>query len=146
MERQIVVDDVHLGPPLDEPLDAVHHLLQVVALGPDGRHPELRALPRVVVPRLPHRHLEGGADPVREGLDHVTLLLQRSAGGDPEIEPKCGHQHQEIWRATPSTSKAPITSPSFTSLEFSSPIPHSKPSRTSATSSLNRRREPTRPS
>src|SRR5918996_1687957 len=147
MQRHGGVDDVHLGPSLDEALHAVHHLLQMMPFGSDRGHAELGPLPHVLVRRLRDRDGERGADPVREGLDHVTLLLQRSARRDPEVELEDRHQHQEeIWRATSSTSKASITSPSFTSWKFSSPMPHSKPSRTSETSSLNRRSEPTRPS
>ena len=37
------------------------------------------------------------------------------------------------------------TSPTFTSLKFEMPTPHSKPARTSLASSLNRRSELTRP-
>src|SRR4051812_10700034 len=48
--------------------------------------------------------------------------------------------------ATRSTTNASITSPTLMSLNFSKPMPHSKPDLTSDTSSLKRRSEPILPS
>src|SRR5687768_7988400 len=100
-------------------------------------------------------YVELRPQPAGDGLHHVSLLLERAAPWDTEIErgqrdqhasPSPGGARAYKDRATSRTSYASMTSPSLTSWKFSRPMPHSNPSWTSRTSSLNRRSEPTRPS
>src|SRR5947209_8365995 len=108
---------------------------------------------------LGHRHVESLPQRGGERLQHVPLLLERVASWDAKVEPAQRGEHLPHGplllvgelsvsynvRATSRTSYVSTTSPSWTSWKFSRPIPHSKPSATSRTSSLNRRSDPTRP-
>src|ERR1041385_9193293 len=81
--------------------------------------------------------------PILQALHDRALVLERLARRQMQLPHHHPHVHDSAApppseRAISSTRYDSIKSPTFTSLKFSMPIPHSNPSRTSRTSSLNR--------
>src|SRR6266511_2064981 len=85
---------------------------------------QLGALPQVLMPRLRHRYVEAVVHPVFQALHDRALVLERLTRGQVQLPHHDAHDHDSA--ALSERAK------------FSMPMPHSKPSRTSRTSSLNR--------
>src|SRR5881398_781836 len=97
--------------------------------------------------RLRRGHVEAVVEAVLEALQHVTLVLERVTRREMQLPRHDPHDHAgDSERATSSMRYASIRSPTLRSLKFSTPIPHSNPSRTSRTSSLKRLSEASVPS
>src|SRR6059058_656897 len=111
------------------------------AVGAHHGRRELGALPEIVVRRLGDRDVEAVMHPILQALHDRALVLQRLARGQMQLPHHHTHDHDSVAlseRATSSMRYDSIRSLTFTSLKFSMPMPHSKPSRTSRTSSLKR--------
>src|SRR2546430_13228525 len=96
---------------------------------------------RSVMPRFRDRHVEAVVHPILEALHDRAFVLQRLARRQMQLPHHHAHDHDSAAlreRATSSMRYDSIRSLTLTSLKFSMPMPHSKPSRTSRTSSLNR--------
>src|SRR5438046_10675791 len=92
--------------------------------------------------RLRRGHVEAVVEAVLEALQHVALVLERATRREMQLPRHDPHDHAGVSeRATSSIRYATIKSPTFKSLEFSTPMSHSNPSRTSRPSSLKRLRE-----
>src|SRR5216110_3315508 len=133
----------------DQLVRFAQHALGVAAIGADHGSRQLRPLPEILMPRLGHRHVEAVVHPVLEALHDRPLVLERLARGQVQLPHHHAHNHDSgavSERATSSMRYDSIRSPTLMSLKFSIPMPHSKPSRTSRTSSLKRLREPMPPS
>src|SRR5579875_1835989 len=85
---------------------------------------------------LGSRHGEAAVGSFEDGPDHRALLLQRVDVPQPELD-----LHRDYVRGISLSSKVSMTSPWRRSWLFDRPMPHSNPSWTSRTSSLNRRSE-----
>src|SRR5436309_12691876 len=93
------------------------------------------------MPRLGDGHVETVVHPILQALHDRALVLQRLARRKMQLPHHDPHDHDSVAlreRATSSMRYDSIRSLTFTSLKFSMPMPHSKPSRTSRTSSLKR--------
>src|SRR5467141_743040 len=142
------VHDAGAVRPVHQAVRLLEHALGVAPLVRHHTDRQLGALPQVVVCRLRGRDVEAVVQPVLEALQNVALLLQRAAPLEVQLpshqphhhaSPAPGRAHAGVSeRATSSTLYASIRSPTLMSLNPSMPMPHSKPSRTSRTSSLNR--------
>src|ERR1041385_4648796 len=89
--------------------------------------------------RLRRGYVEAVVEAVLEALQDVALVLERVTRREMQLPRHDPHDHAGVSeRATSSTRYASIRSPTLRSLKFSTPMPHSNPSRTSRTSSLNR--------
>src|SRR5213080_1317872 len=142
------VHDAGAVRPVHQAVGLPEHALGVAPLVRHHTDRQLGALPQVMVGRLRGRDVEAVVEPVLEALQDVTLLLQRAAPLEVQLpghhphhhaSPTPGRAHAGVSeRATSSTLYASIRSPTLMSLNPSIPMPHSKPSRTSRTSSLKR--------
>src|SRR5690606_37538216 len=88
----------------------------------------------------------------QQRLQDTPLLLERAAPGEMQLPGADRDDHpaellelSSRVRFTSSRRNDSMRSPTFTSLKFSMPMPHSCPSRTSRTSSLKRLRLPSSP-
>src|SRR5438445_12777189 len=96
---------------------------------------------------LRRRYIEPVVEAILEALEDVALVLERVTRRKMQLPRHDPHDHAGVSeRAISSMRYASIRSPTFRSLKFSTPIPHSNPSRTSPTSSLNRLSEDSVPS
>ena len=105
---------------------------------------------RRTLPAVPEAHL-GDADlqPVAQrrlrAVEHRTLALERGDARQVHVDAHRADVHptrivgRAHTRSTSTVSKTSNSSPTLMSLNLFRPMPHSKPSRTSLTSSLNRR-------
>src|SRR6266566_4761220 len=92
--------------------------------------------------RLRRGYVEAVVEAVLEALQDVALVLERVTRHEMQLPRHDPHDHAGVSeRATSS-----IRYPTFKSLKFSTPMPHSNPSRTSRTSSLKRLSEARVPS
>src|SRR5256714_1073038 len=115
------------------------HALGVPPIGRHDARRQLGALPQVMVGRLRGRDVEAVVETVLEALQDVALVLERVTRREVQLPGHDADDHAGVSeRAISSMRYASIRSPTFTSLKFSTPMPHSKPSRTSRTSSLKR--------
>src|SRR2546430_8180074 len=115
------------------------HTLRVSPVGRHDAHRQLGALPQVVMRRLRRGYVEAVVEAVLEALQDVALVLERVTRREMQFPRHDPHDHAGVSeRATSSIRYASIRSPTFKSLKFSTPMPHSNPSRTSRTSSLKR--------
>src|SRR5436190_10522326 len=100
----------YLGPvpPFDELLDLVHHPTEVMLVRTDGGDRDRGPLPQVLMLDLCHAHREALPERGGERRQDVSLLLQRSTSGDPQIEPlECDQRGRpQTVRAYSSTSQA----------------------------------------
>src|SRR5438034_4498332 len=97
--------------------------------------------------RLRRGYVEAVVEAVLEALQDVALVLERVTRREMQFPRHDPHDHAGVSeRATSSIRYASIRSPTFKSLKFSTPMPHSNPSRTSRTSSLKRLSEARVPS
>ena len=98
-----------------------------------------------------NRHVEMAAQAVLEAAENLTFVFERLRVGKIKFqgEQADGHvgnpqkrrqkpQAVAAMGATRSITKHSSESPTFTSLKFDTPMPHSKPVRTSVASSLKR--------
>src|SRR6267154_1622793 len=102
-----------------------------------GRHHadrQLGALPQILMRRLRRGHVEAVVEAVLEALQDVAFVLERVARHQVQLPRPDPHDHAGVSeRATSSIRYASIRAPTFRSLKFSTPIPHSNPSRTTRT-------------
>jgi hypothetical protein len=132
----------------DVALEVVRRPPQRSRVAPRERGRERGALPEIVMIGLGDR---GAEAPLKLSLEREQLLplvLQRMPLGEVKVdrdEDDVGDYSPRV-RSTWAFSYTSITSPSFTSMKFSSVMPHSKPPCTSRTSSLKRRSVAIRPS
>ena len=108
----------------------------------DDRH-----LPSVLTTHFGDGYVEALPQTVFETLKNVPLFLKRMSVLDVKLKRQQsddGHQAKTSCD-TFSVTNASMTSPLLRSLKFAIPKPHSCPERTSLTSSLKRRNEPTLP-
>src|SRR3989442_15462753 len=97
--------------------------------------------------RLRRGYVEAVVEAVLEALQDVALVLERETRREMQVPRHDPHDHEGASeRATSSIRYASISSPTFKSLKFSTPMPHSNPSRTSRTSALNRSSDASVPS
>jgi len=82
------VDQLDLTPGLHQRPGLMQHAPQVMPLGAHDRHGDRAALPEVVMVDLGDAQLEAGPQRARESLDHGALLLEGTAAGDAQIEPR----------------------------------------------------------
>src|SRR5881396_2758261 len=118
-------------------------------VGAHHRRRERGALSEIVVPRFGDGHVEPVMHPVLQTLHDRALILERLARRQMQLPHHDPHDHVSAAlrdRATSSMRYDSIRSLTLTSLKFSMPMPHSKPSRTSRTSSLKRFSEASVPS
>src|SRR2546427_259995 len=100
---------------------------------------QVGALPQILMRRLRRGDVEAVVEAVLEALQDMAFVLERVARHQVQLPRPDAHDHAGVSeRATSSIRYASIRSPTFRSLKFSTPIPHSNPSRTSRTSSLKR--------
>src|SRR5712691_11248985 len=131
----------------DQAVCLPQHTLRVCSVGRHDTHRQLGALPQVMMRRLRRGYVEAVVEAVLEALQDVTLVLERVTRREMQLPRHHPHDHAGVSeRATSSIRYASIRSPTFKSLKFSTPMPHSKPSRTSRTSSLKRLSEASVPS
>src|SRR5947208_6911090 len=123
------------------------HALGVPAVRRHDARRQLGALPQVMVGRLRGRDVEAVVETVLEALQDVALVLEGVTRREMQLPRHDADDHAGVSeRATSSMRYASIRSPTFRSLKFSTPMPHSNPSRTSRTSSLKRLSEASLPS
>src|SRR5204863_4067668 len=146
-EARARVDDAGAVGRFDQAVRLPQHALRVAPVGGDHAHRQLGALPQVVMRRLRRRYIEPVVEAVVEALEDVALVLERVTRRKIQLPRHDPHGHAGVSeRAISSMRYASIRSPTFRSLKFSTPIPHSNPSRTSRTSSLKRLSEDSVPS
>src|SRR3989454_600589 len=131
----------------DQAVCLPQHTLRVTPVGRHHAHRQLGALPQILMRRLRRGDVEAVVEAVLEALQDMAFVLERVARHQVQLPRPDAHDHAGVSeRATSSIRYASIRSPTFRSLKFSTPIPHSNPSRTSRTSSLKRLREASVPS
>ena len=171
MSRVTPVNDLHFprqyvsAPCLvDRSFDSLQPRLQVHRVGgkcPDG---EGRPLVEILAIRFHHKDLMTVSNAIHELSGMAAFLFEAPCigyvhreGGDADIDILHARTNSQILGlfgllrrlnpesyssgATSTILKASMTSPTLMSWYLSSPIPQSNPCRTSAASSLNRRRE-----
>src|SRR2546423_1653334 len=123
------------------------HALGVPPIGRHDARRQLGALPQVVVGRLRGRDVEAVVETVLQALEDMPLVLEGATRREMQLPRHDPDDHAGVSeRATSSMRYASIRSLTFRSLKFSTPMPHSNPSRTSRTSSLKRLSEARVPS
>src|ERR1700685_2680012 len=143
---------------LQHGLQCVFHETGLVGQRKD---PEHRPLPKVLMLEPRHRYIKTFAQPVFQAAQYLPLVFERMCLRKVKLQRQKAHGHRELRRlparqrpaayaeasagAIFCTAKHSRMSPTFTSLKFDTPIPHSYPARTSVASSLNRRSECMRP-
>src|ERR1051325_7731105 len=112
----------------------------------DERDRQPRALMHVVQRDFVRGAVEGVAEAVAERLHDRPLVFERLCVLDVDLEERDGNDHGGERYASAAAScsvlNASITSPTLISWNFSMPMPHSNPWRTSETSFLKCRSEP----
>src|SRR5713101_1980392 len=147
VEARARVHDAGAVGRFDQAVCLPQHTLRVTAVGRHHAHRQLGALPQVLMRRLRRGHVEAVVEAVLEALQDVAFVLERVARHQVQLPRPHAHDHAGVSeRATSSIRYASIRSPTFRSLKFSTPMPHSNPSRTSRTSSLKRLSEARVPS
>src|SRR5437667_4227293 len=130
-----------VGVGVDEALDLFQQRLRRGAAAGDEGDREARALMDVLQADFRRGDLKTVAELVAQRLHHHALLFQRLRVLDVELEKGDRDDHANAGSSF-STLKASMTSPTLMSWNFSMPMPHSKPCRTSETSFLKCRSEP----
>src|SRR6266480_3275022 len=119
------------------------HALGVPPVGRHDARRQLGALPQVMVVRLRGRDIEAVVETVLEALEDMPLVLEGATCREMQLPRHDPDDHAGVSeRATSSMRYASIRSLTFRSLKFSTPMPHSNPSRTSSLKRLSEARVP----
>src|SRR6267378_6732310 len=135
------IDDARAIRSGDQLVRLAQHALGMTPVRAHHGGRQLGALPQIVMPRLGDGDVETVVQPILQALHDRAFVLQRLARRKMQLPHRHPHDHDSAAlrdRATSSMRYDSIRSPTLTSLKFSMPMPHSNPSRTSRTSSLNR--------
>src|SRR5467141_3064978 len=135
------IDDARAIRSGDQLVRLAQHALGMTPVRAHHGGRQLGTLPQILMPRLRDRHVEAVVHSILQALHDGALVLERLTRGQVQLPYHHAHDHDSAGlseRATSSMRYDSMRSLTLTSLKFSMPIPHSKPSRTSLTSSLNR--------
>src|SRR5579859_3272767 len=136
----------------------LQHFVDVLLFVRKCYHTNHRPLPHVLMVQFRHRNIKLPSQLVLQAAQHLPLVLQRLRVWDVQLKGKQANRHERsgglifcylrpavptLWPAASAalsfcTLKHSKTSPTFTSLKFAMPAPHSNPVRTSLASSLKR--------